>query len=93
MMADPDRARSILMFGSGRKTFLATSHAGRGGFVGILQGMVGRPAIDKASLKDLFEIRLEFPLDASFAPGTDAQPGPDIPSLRAVLQDQLGLRP
>jgi len=61
-------------------------------FVGVLQGMVGRPVIDKTGLKGLFEIRLEFPVDASFAPATDAQPGPDIPSLLEVLQDQLGLR-
>ena len=65
------------------------------------QGLIGRPVIDKTSLKELFEINLQaafdFPEPPTTAAGTTqaATPGPPAwveALLFKAIQDQLGLK-
>jgi uncharacterized protein (TIGR03435 family) len=67
--------------------------------VPALADLMGRPVIDKTGLTGLYDLTLKFayegrmpgimgPLGAPLAPAVD----PDVPSLSAAVQEQLGLK-
>jgi uncharacterized protein (TIGR03435 family) len=61
--------------------------------VGTLQGYAGRPVFDKTALQGLFDIRLEFFLEASNNNGAQPAPAdPMGPTFTTAIEEQLGLK-
>jgi uncharacterized protein (TIGR03435 family) len=64
-------------------------------FATLLQRYAGRPIVDKTNLRGLFDVKLQFSLDAG-GPSVDTQLGPPQdpsgPSFFTAIQEQLGLR-
>jgi uncharacterized protein (TIGR03435 family) len=66
--------------------FIADERVSMAWFAAVLEGVLGRPLIDRTGFTGSFKVRLEF------APVSNTDPDNTKPSIFTALQEQLGLR-
>jgi uncharacterized protein (TIGR03435 family) len=95
--ATPGTTRQVAMPGpSGIAVTISNPTIALSDFATLLQQYAGRPIVDKTNLRGLFDVKLQFSLDAGGpSVGTQLALPPDLPSASSfftAVQEQLGLR-